>query len=101
VEGLEFSSISLDKAAGARSTSRFDVVVVYEKKIDAAAECERLKKDLEKFESELGRAKAQLGNEGFLAKAPVKVVDGLRNRASELEVLIQKTQSGLAELACK
>ena len=40
------------QAAGARSTSRFDVHVIYEKKIDVAAERERLTKELEKIEKQ-------------------------------------------------
>ena len=38
VEGVTFVENSLAKVAGARSTARFDVHVVYEKKIDVAAE---------------------------------------------------------------
>jgi valyl-tRNA synthetase len=47
---------------------------------------------------ELGRATAQLGNEAFLAKAPAKVVDGLKSRKDELGVLIAKAKSALDEL---
>ena len=42
VEGITFVEQSLAKAAGARSTSRFDLRVIYERKIDVAAERERL-----------------------------------------------------------
>ena len=45
VESIKFVESSLAKIAGARSTARFDVHVLYEKKIDVAAECERLKKN--------------------------------------------------------
>jgi valyl-tRNA synthetase len=89
---------SLSKTSGARSTARFDVAVVYEKKVDAAAERVRLEKDREKYNAELGRARAQLANQAFLAKAPEKVVEGLRKRAAELEVLIPKTEAALKEL---
>ena len=87
------SSRSLAKLAGARSTARFDVHVIYEKKIDVAAECERLKKELEKMEKEIANGQRQLGNESFLAKAPAKVVEGLRTRAEELKVLREKSRS--------
>jgi valyl-tRNA synthetase len=40
---------SLAKASGARSTARFDVRVIYERKIDVAAERDRLTKELEKL----------------------------------------------------
>jgi valyl-tRNA synthetase len=100
VEKITFVESSLSYKAGARSTARFDVHVIYERKIDVAAECERLKKELEKLEKELANNQKQLGNEQFLAKAPAKVVEGLRWRAEELAVLLDKTKSKLNELVC-
>ena len=84
------SDSSLAKRAGARSTARFDVHVIYERKIDVAAERERLTKELEKIEKEFANNQRQLGNEQFLAKAPEKVVEGLRRRAQELTGLREK-----------
>jgi len=84
--------------APSRHTARFDVHVIYEKKIDVAAERERLTKELEKIEKEIANGQRQLSNEGFLAKAPAKVVEGLRKRAQELQVLQEKTKSKLGEL---
>jgi valyl-tRNA synthetase len=101
VEKLTFVGTSLAKQAGARSTARFDVHLVYERKIDVAAECERLKKEREKLEKEFANNQKQLGNEQFLAKAPANVVEGLRRRAQELVVLIDKTKSKMNELGCK
>jgi valyl-tRNA synthetase len=89
---------SLAKITGARSTARFDVHVIYEKKIDVAAERERLNKDLEKIEKEIANGQRQLGNEQFLAKAPTKVVEGLRSRAEELKVLREKTLAQMQEI---
>ena len=100
VEKITFVESSPANKNAARSTARFDVHVVYEKKIDLAAECERLKKDLEKLEKEFANNQRQLGNEQFLAKAPAKVVDGLKTRAAELTVLLEKTRSKLKELGC-
>jgi valyl-tRNA synthetase len=100
VEKITFVENSLAKQADARSTARFDVQVVYERKIDVAAECERLKKELEKMEKEIANGQRQLGNEKFLAKAPAKVIEGLRTRAAELVVLLEKTKSKLKELDC-
>ena len=81
-----------------RSTSRFEVRVIYEKKIDVEAERQRLTKELERMEKEIGNAQRQLGNEQFLSKAPAKVVDGLRSRSQELATLIEKTRIALSEL---
>jgi len=98
VESVTFVATSLANAAGARGTARFDVRVIYERKIDVNAERDRLNKELAKMTGEMGRASAQLSNESFLAKAPEKVVNGLKHRKAELEVLITKAQSALEEL---
>jgi valyl-tRNA synthetase len=98
VESVTFVDASLGNAAGARSTARFDVRVIYERKIDVAAERDRLTKELDKMTGEMSRATAQLSNEAFLAKAPAKVVDGLKQRQAELEVLMAKAKSALDEL---
>jgi valyl-tRNA synthetase len=100
VEKITLVESSPANKGAARSTARFDVQVVYERKIDVAAECERLKKELDKMEKEFANNQRQLGNEQFLAKAPAKVVEGLRTRAQELAVLQEKTKSKLKELAC-
>jgi valyl-tRNA synthetase len=39
-----------------------------------------------------------LGNEQFLAKAPPKIVEGIRKRAQELQTLREKVKSKLDEL---
>ncbi len=101
VEKITFVESSLSKQAGARSTARFDVHVVYERKIDVAAECERLKKELEKIEKGVASGQRQLSNEQFLAKAPSSVVETLRKQQQELAVVRDKTQSKLKELGCR
>src|SRR6202041_741371 len=98
VETITFAENSLANRSGTRSTSRFDVHAVYEKKIDVAAERERLTKELEKIEKEQANGQRQLSNEQFLAKAPAKVVGGLKNRAEQLKVLQEKAQAKLKEL---
>jgi valyl-tRNA synthetase len=95
VEKIAFVDASLAKRAGARSTARFDVHVVYERKIDVAAERERLNKELEKIEKEFANNQRQLSNEQFLAKAPEKVVGGLRRREGELVALREKLKRQL------
>jgi len=98
VESVTFVDNSLSKMAGARSTARFDVHVVYEKKIDVVAERLRLKKELDQIEKEIGNGQRQLSNEQFLSKAPAKVVEGMRARAKELDVLRTKIRNQLGEL---
>jgi valyl-tRNA synthetase len=98
VEALTFVDSSLAKASGARSTARFDVRVLYERKVDVAAERDRLSKELTRLTQELTRATGQLNNEAFLAKAPTHVVEGLKKRMAEVETLVQKTNEALGEL---
>jgi valyl-tRNA synthetase len=98
VEKIEFVANSLAKLSGARHTARFDVHVIYQRKINVAAERERLKKELEQIEKEFANGQRQLGNEQFLAKAPTMVVEGIRKRAQELEILREKVKSKLDEL---
>ncbi len=97
---ITFVESSLANRAGSRGTARFDVHVIYERKIDVAAECERLKKELEKIEKGITSGQRQLGNEQFLAKAPPIVVENLRKQQQELTVMLAKTQSKLKELRC-
>jgi valyl-tRNA synthetase len=98
VETVTFVENSLAKLPGARSTSRFDVHAIYEKKIDVAAERERLKKELDGLNKQIDAATFQLGNQNFLAKAPQKVVDGLRKQLANTQLLRDKAQSKLDEL---
>jgi valyl-tRNA synthetase len=99
VSGIQFVA-AMPEGAGVRSAPGFDVAVVYERTIDVGVECERLRKELARFEKEVSNADRQLSNEGFLAKAPASVVEGLRRRADELGGLIPKTRAALESLNC-
>jgi valyl-tRNA synthetase len=79
-------------------TANFDVAVVYERTIDIAAERERLTKDIAKYEKGLAAAERQLGNEGFLAKAPAHVVEGLKKQEAETRLLLEKARVALSTL---
>ena len=98
VEEVKFVQLSLAKATGARSTARFDVRVTYERKVDVNAERERIEKELARLYQEQRRALAQLENAAFLAKAPAHVVEGIKRRSGEVQVLIEKAKSALDEL---
>jgi valyl-tRNA synthetase len=80
------------------SESNFDVGFDYEATIDVPAERERLTKDIAKFEKGIAAAERQLDNEGFLAKAPAKVVEGLKKQEAETRLLLEKAQAALDAL---
>ena len=82
----------------ARATSNFDVAVLYERQIDVAAERERLEKDLAKFIKGIEAAQRQLGNEGFVAKAPAHIIEGLKKQYAETTALKEKAEAALAAL---
>ncbi|AEU38895.1 valine--tRNA ligase [Granulicella mallensis] len=82
----------------ARATANFDVAVIYERQIDVAAERERLEKDLAKYDKGLQAAERQLNNEGFVAKAPAHIVEGLKKQAAETRALKDKAQAALDAL---
>jgi valyl-tRNA synthetase len=98
VETITFVEKSLANLPGARSTSRFDVHAIYEKKIDVAAERERLKKELEKIDKQLASAQARLADPQFTNKAPAHVVEGLRKQVEEQTILRNKIVAQLKEL---
>jgi len=82
----------------AHSTPNFDVAVIYERTIDVPAERDRLTKDIAKYEKGLASAEHQLGNQGFLAKAPAHIIEGLKKQESETRLLLQKATAALAAL---
>jgi len=79
-------------------TANFDVGVVYERTIDVAAERERLTRDIAKYEKGVAAAESKLGNEGFMAKAPAHIVEGLKKQEAETRLLLEKAREALGNL---
>ncbi|QNI33239.1 valine--tRNA ligase [Alloacidobacterium dinghuense] len=98
VTTIDFPAVWNLSSANTRTTANFTVGSPYEKPIDIAVERERLKKKLEQYEKMLVNAERQLGNEAFLAKAPEKVVSGLKKQASEAAMLRQETLDAIEKL---
>ena len=72
--------------------------MIHEKKIDLTAERERLTKDIARYEKGMAAAERQLGNEGFLSKAPPQVVEGLKKQEAETRLLLDKARTALTAL---
>jgi valyl-tRNA synthetase len=98
VSSASFPAVWALPSTHSRTTVNFTVGFPYEKKIDVAAERERLRKKLEHYEKVLINAERQLENEAFLAKAPEKVIAGLRKQASESATLRQETLDAIERL---
>ena len=66
--------------------------------IDIAAERARLTKDLATAEKDRATAKVKLENEGFMAKAPIEVVQEIRERLAQTSADIESISAQLAAL---
>jgi valyl-tRNA synthetase len=98
VSEVRFVTFGISSGLAKHSTPSFDVAVIYERTIDIPAERERLTKEIAKYEKGILSAERQLGNEGFLAKAPAKVVEGLKKQEAETRLLLEKARTALDAL---
>jgi valyl-tRNA synthetase len=98
VSTVEFSDSDLEGPEVFRFLSSYAGRIVYERTIDVTAERDRLTKDIAKYEKGLASAEHQLGNEGFLAKAPAQVVEGLKKQEEETRLLLEKAKAALDAL---
>jgi valyl-tRNA synthetase len=97
VSGVEISDAPLT-GEGTRSTASFDLSIIYERQIDVPAERERLTKEIAKLTKGLEAANKQLGNEGFISRAPAHIVEGLKKQSAETQSLYDKAVAALAAL---
>jgi valyl-tRNA synthetase len=67
--------------------------------IDAAAEGERLSKEIARLEGMAASAEAKLANESFVARAPAAVVEEHRKRLTDSRETIKKLREQLQKLA--
>ncbi|MEG1890497.1 MAG: valine--tRNA ligase [Clostridia bacterium] len=66
--------------------------------VDFDKELARLEKERKNLEGELARASGKLNNEGFLAKAPLALVEQEREKLKTNEVMLQSLCQRIAEL---
>ncbi|MGD0730153.1 MAG: valine--tRNA ligase [Terracidiphilus sp.] len=98
ISTIDYSECDLEGPDVFRFLSYYSGKVVYERAINVAAERERLTKDIAKYEKGLASAERQLGNEGFLAKAPAHVVEGLKKQEAETRLLLERAKGALEAL---
>ena len=67
--------------------------------VDAAAEGQRITREIVRREGEIANAESKLGNEAFVARAPAHVVEQERKRLAELKQTVGKLREQLQKLA--
>jgi valyl-tRNA synthetase len=66
--------------------------------VDPRAERERLGREIERLDGEIGKAKAKLANASFVERAPARVVDQERERLAGFEATLAKVRQQLERL---
>jgi len=86
---LEFKAEAAPKAPVMRSTAEIDLVLEIPKSQEEA-KAKRDAKELDQLTKNITSLERQLGDEGFLAKAPAKVVDGMRAKLATYQAQREK-----------
>jgi valyl-tRNA synthetase len=72
--------------------------IMLHKEVDPARERDRLSKESARLESEISKAKSQLGNASFVERAPAQVVEQMRARLAGFESTLAKLKQQLSRL---
>ncbi|MFR7990811.1 MAG: valine--tRNA ligase [Anaerovoracaceae bacterium] len=75
--------------------SGIELFVPLDDLVDFSAELERLEKEKKKLEGEVARVKGKLSNEGFVSKAPERVVQEEREKQAKYEDMLAKVEERL------
>ncbi|WP_151751208.1 valine--tRNA ligase [Acinetobacter bereziniae] len=78
---------------------RISVFVPMKGLIDPKAELGRLQKDLDKVQKQHDQIASKLANEGFVAKAPVAVVEGEKAKITEFADQLVKIKANMEQIA--
>ncbi|MBZ0295059.1 MAG: valine--tRNA ligase [Anaerolineae bacterium] len=66
--------------------------------VDIEAECERLRKEQQKLEGQIGKSQGMLNNKNFVERAPAEIVEQERTRLADLEASLTQIATRLSEL---
>ncbi len=97
---LEYSTSADEAPKGSVTFVHHEAIVALplEGIIDVEAEKNRLSKEIEKAEIEIGKIEVRLNNENYVAKAPKEVVEENRQKLEALKLEKVKYQSALDKL---
>jgi valyl-tRNA synthetase len=86
---LEFKAEAAPKAATVRSTAQFDMVLEVPQ-AQEDTQRKRREKEREQLVKNIANSIRQLADEAFLAKAPAKVIETLRQKLADYEAQLRK-----------
>ncbi|MBQ8827804.1 MAG: valine--tRNA ligase, partial [Clostridia bacterium] len=78
-----------------------EIFIPLEELIDFEKELQRLEKELANIESELARVKGKLSNQGFIAKAPAKLVEEENAKLEKYDSMYKSTKNRIDSLKSK
>ena len=78
-----------------------EIYIPMEELIDFKAEAERLNKELKRLEGEVKRGEGKLANEGFVSKAPAKVIEEEKEKLANYKEMLAKVQEQLKVISEK
>ena len=67
----------------------------FEERLALLVDRERLSKEIAELEKVIANSQRQLSNEAFIAKAPEKIVAGMRQKQAEYETQLAKLRAAL------
>jgi valyl-tRNA synthetase len=88
---LEFKAEAAPKASAMRSTAQFDLVL-HVPQAQEEAQRKRQEKDKERLVLAIASLRKQLADEAFLAKAPTKIIDSMRQKLADYEAQLGKIE---------
>ena len=104
--GLEELTVTSDRSVLAEDNKSaavpgMEIYVPMDELVDYAKEKEKLVKEIAKIESEITRASSKLANQGFVAKAPAKVIEAEKEKLANFTDLLEKGKARLAAVEAK
>lgn len=97
---LTVSADKLQQGGAVRSTSLFDIRIIYTETVDVGTECARLKKEQERLAKNIASKERQLADDTFRSRAPEKIIQGLEATLAEQRIELTKTTERLSQLNC-
>ena len=101
--GAESARVQPDKTGIAKNavsavSARAEAFIPLADLVDIEKEKERLGKEAERARADIARIEAKLANEGFVAKAPARVIEEERAKLENYRTMLAKLEARIAEI---